>query len=57
MILLVRQDAMELELERRTEAGWTTETARGPDTLLRLDAFGLVCPLSELYRDTPVMSG
>ena len=53
-ILLVRQDAVEL-LERRTEAGWATETLRGADTMLRLPEFGLVCRLAELYRDTPLV--
>lgn len=56
-ILLVRQDIMEVELDRRTSAGWVTETLRGGDALLRLDEFGLSCPLPELYRDTPLGSG
>ena len=55
--LLIRQDALEVELDRRSEEGWAAGMLRGADTLLRLDEFGLVCPLAELYRDTPVMSG
>jgi Uma2 family endonuclease len=56
-ILLVRQDIMEVELDRRTSAGWTTETLRGAEATLRLDEFGLLCRLADLYHDTPVSGG
>ena len=56
-ILLIRQDAFAIELDRRMGDGWRTEPLSGPEASLRLEEFGLVCPLSEIYRDTPLTSG
>jgi Uma2 family endonuclease len=51
-ILLIPQDKQELELDRRSESGWTTETLKGPEALLHLPEFGLTCNLGALYRRT-----
>ena len=50
IILLIRQDAYEVELDRRGE-DWKTELLRGPEQTLRLPAFGLACRVGDLYRD------
>ncbi len=55
-ILLISQDACAVALDRRADA-WTTEELSGPESILKLEEFGLVCRLSDLYRDTPIASG
>jgi Uma2 family endonuclease len=50
IILLIRQDAYEVELDRRGE-DWKTELLRGPEQALRLPEFGLACRVGDLYRD------
>ena len=55
-ILLFGQERMELELDRRTADGWATELLTGGDAFLDLPAFGLACPLRDLYRNTRVPS-
>ena len=50
IILLIRQDAYEVELDRRGE-DWKTELLRGPEQTLRLPEFGLACRVGDLYRD------
>ncbi len=52
-ILLVRQDRMEIVMDRRTDDGWRSQTLNGADELALPD-FGLVCPVSDVYRDTPL---
>jgi Uma2 family endonuclease len=52
-ILLIRQDVQELELDRRVDEDWATETLRGADEL-HLGFFGLRCAVGDLYRNTPV---
>jgi Uma2 family endonuclease len=49
-ILLVRQDRMEIVVERRTDAGWSTQVLDGDDELV-LPEFGLRCAVVEIYRD------
>ena len=38
--MLVSQDVVEIEVERRTENGWATEMLRGLEAILRLDDLG-----------------
>jgi Uma2 family endonuclease len=52
-ILLVRQDRMEIIVDRRTGDGWRSEVLRAVDRL-DLPEFGLDCPVSDVYRDTPL---
>ena len=49
-ILLVRQDRMEIVVDRRTDAGWSTQTLNGEDRLV-LPEFGLHCTVKDVYRD------
>jgi Uma2 family endonuclease len=50
-ILLVRQDSMEIVVDRRTGDTWHTQVLHGDDALA-LPEFGLGCPVRALYRDT-----
>lgn len=50
-ILLVRQDRMEIIVDRRTSDGWRSEVLDAADHL-NLPEFGLNCPVSDAYRDT-----
>jgi Uma2 family endonuclease len=52
-ILLVRQDAAEIVVDRRTVDGWESHVLQGGDELV-LPEFGLACHLKEIYRDTPL---
>jgi Uma2 family endonuclease len=52
-ILLVRQDRVEIIVERRTDDSWRSQVLRGADELL-LPEFGLTCAAREVYRDTPL---
>jgi Uma2 family endonuclease len=52
-ILLVRQDCLEIAVDRRTGDGWRSEMLHGADELT-LPEFGLTCPVREVYRDTPL---
>ena len=52
-ILLVRQDDLEIVIDRRTGNGWRSEVLHGADELTLPD-FGLKCPVREVYRDTPL---
>jgi Uma2 family endonuclease len=52
-ILLVRQDQMEIIIDRRTGDGWRSEVLYAADQL-NLPEFGLSCPVSDVYRDTPL---
>jgi Uma2 family endonuclease len=53
-ILLVRQDRVEIMIERRTAEGWRSEVLHAGDRLA-VSEFGLACPVSEVYRDTPLV--
>ena len=53
-ILVIRQDAFEVELDRREDGGWVTDLLRGREAVLQLSDFGLTCSLDEVYRDTPM---
>jgi len=50
-ILLVRQDRMEITVERRTGDGWNFEVLQGADELT-LPEFGLACVVRAIYLDT-----
>jgi Uma2 family endonuclease len=52
-ILLVRQDDLEITVDRRAEGGWNSQVLRADDEL-NLPEFGLVCRVKDLYRDTPL---
>jgi Uma2 family endonuclease len=50
-ILLVRQDRVEIIVERRTDDGWRSQILQGGDELA-LPELGLTCPVRDIYRDT-----
>jgi Uma2 family endonuclease len=52
-ILLVRQDRVEIIVDRRTANGWRSEVLQGADEL-NLPDFGLICLVKEIYLDTPL---
>jgi Uma2 family endonuclease len=52
-ILLVRQDRLELTVDRRTAGGWRSQVLEGADNLA-LPEFSLTCPVRDIYRDTPL---
>jgi Uma2 family endonuclease len=52
-ILLVRQDRLEITVDRRTLEGWRSQVLQGADQL-RLPEFGLTCLVGDVYRDTPL---
>jgi Uma2 family endonuclease len=51
-VLLIEQDRMEIRVDVRTEAGWTSSTL-GPSDHLILPGFGLRCAVTDLYEATP----
>jgi len=54
-ILIVQQDRVDVQVDLRTETGWTEQLLHKPDDILALPAFGLSCKLSDLYRGTPLV--
>jgi Uma2 family endonuclease len=52
-ILLVRQDRVEITVDRRVGDGWVSQMQRASDEL-DVTEFGLVCPVKDVYRDTPL---
>jgi Uma2 family endonuclease len=52
-ILLVRQDRVEITVDRRAADGWRSQVLLAADELA-LPEFGLACPVSAVYRDTPL---
>jgi Uma2 family endonuclease len=50
-ILLVRQDRMEVTVDRRNPEGWSSRVLRGDDELT-LPEFGLTCTVRDIYRNT-----
>ena len=53
-ILLVRQDRAEIIVDKRSEDGWSSQVLTANDRL-RLQEFGLDCPVADVYRDTPLV--
>ena len=52
--LVVAQDHMEVELDLRTEASWTSSILQGGDAELSVPAFSLRCRVADLYERTPL---
>jgi Uma2 family endonuclease len=52
-ILLVRQDRMDIIVDRRVGDGWHSQALHDADEL-SLPEFGLVCPVTDVYRNTPL---
>jgi Uma2 family endonuclease len=52
-ILLVRQDRVEITVDRRAADGWRSQVLLAADELA-LPEFGLACPVRAVYRDTPL---
>jgi Uma2 family endonuclease len=52
-ILLVRQDRLEITVDSRVGDGWRSQVLHGTDELI-LPEFGLMCPVRDVYRDTPL---
>jgi Uma2 family endonuclease len=53
-ILLIRQDRLEITVDRRTESGWRSQALRQGDDVLSLPEFGLSCRVRDVYQDTPL---
>lgn len=52
-ILLIRQDAAEIVVDRRIADGWESQVLQRGDQLV-LPEFGLSCPVKDIYLDTPL---
>jgi len=52
-LLIVQQGRIEAQVDVRTPNGWKSATISGHAAELNLPAFGLKCPLGELYAGTP----
>ena len=52
-ILSVRQDRVEITMDRRTAEGWHSQVLHAADTL-SVPELGLHCPVKDVYRDTPL---
>jgi Uma2 family endonuclease len=52
-ILLIRQDRLEITVDSRAGDGWRSQMLHGSDELI-LPEFGLMCPVGDVYRDTPL---
>jgi Uma2 family endonuclease len=52
-ILLVRQDRVEITVDRRAGDSWHSQVLQGADELA-LPEFGLTCLVRDVYRDTPL---
>jgi len=52
-VLLVEQERAEIVVDTRTGDGWVSQTLHEGDILTLLE-FGLTCPVSEVYRGTPL---
>ena len=52
-ILLIRQDELEITMDRRTADGWDSQVLRGDDEL-SVPELGLTCRVKDVYRDTPL---
>jgi Uma2 family endonuclease len=53
-VLVIAQDRMEVRLDLRTEAGWTSAVLQGGSAELSLPAFGVRCLVARLYEKTPL---
>jgi hypothetical protein len=53
-VLVIAQDRMEVVLDLRTEAGWTSSVLQGGEAELVISAFGFRCVVADLYARTPL---
>jgi len=53
-VLVIAQDRMEVRMDLRTEAGWTSSVLQGGGAELSIRAFGFRCLLARLYEKTPL---
>jgi Uma2 family endonuclease len=53
-ILLIRQDRVEITVDRRTQDGWRTQALRDPRDALSVPELGLNCRVWDVYQDTPL---
>ena len=53
-ILMLNQERIELEMDRRSVDGWSTEHMTGADALVDLSDFGISFRLGDLYKNTPL---
>jgi len=53
-ILLIRQDRLEITVDRRAADGWRSQVVQAEDELT-LPEFGLTCRVRDVYRDTPLV--
>ncbi|WP_314952228.1 Uma2 family endonuclease [Bradyrhizobium cosmicum] len=52
-VLIIEQDRMEVRLDTKTPAGWSSQTLGAADDL-KLAALGLQCAVADLYEGTPL---
>jgi hypothetical protein len=58
MILIIRQNAMHVEMHRRGKPGeWEMTTLAASGDVVALDEVGEVCTLAQLYARTPLAVG
>jgi len=53
-VLVIAQDRMEVRLDLKSEAGWTSSVLEGSGAELSIPAFGFRCLLASLYEKTPL---
>lgn len=56
-LLLIEQDRIRIDLDRKVEGSWSTAILASPEARIDLPEFGLGCRVSDLYRGTPVLKG
>ena len=56
-ILVVQQDRVEVQVDRRINDRWIEQLLTATDDVLAIDEFGLRCKLSDLYRGTALHPG
>jgi Uma2 family endonuclease len=54
-ILTVQQDRFEVQIDLRTENGWSEQVLTQADDILAIPAFSLRCCVADLYRATPLV--
>jgi Uma2 family endonuclease len=53
-VLVIAQDRMEVRLDLKSKAGWTSSVLQGAGAELSIPAFGFRCHLALLYEKTPL---
>lgn len=56
-LLLIAQEQLRVDLDRRIEGEWRTTVLTSPDALIELPEFGLTCRVADIYRRTPLAAG